>query len=171
MILEDFGQRLVTDLQQSLRDNGVTFGGGGDSKIQPRFNIERTSNGLEFQLLMAEEWYWVDKGRRPGKVSRKGKEALESWGERKGYIGDFINKDLERREKKRAESKRQFSKSLKKLPFDKGKRAFAFVVARTITEKGYKGNDFFEEVIKDGRVKILLEDIKEFIKNGNNSNS
>lgn len=172
MILEDFGQQLVTDLRQKLTDRGVTFGGGGESRLaaKTRFEIVRTPDGFEFQLIMPEEYYWVDKGRNPGKVSKKGREKLEEWGDRKGYIGEFIQKDLKRREDLRAESKRKFSKALKKLPYDKGKKAFAYVVARTINKKGYEGTNFLTDTIKDGRVKVLFQDLKEFIKNGNNSN-
>ena len=168
LIVEDFGQQLIQDLRAKLIAAGVTFGGGGESKLAAgmRFEIVRTSKGFEFQLLMAKEWYWIDKGRKPGKVSKKGRESIESWGDRKGYIGDFINKDLKRRQDLRAETKRKNLKPLKKLPFDKGKAAFGFVVARTITKRGYEGNDFLTSTINDGRVKILFKDLLEFTKNG-----
>lgn len=173
LIIEDFGEQLVKDIRAKLIAEGVTFGGGGESKLgaSTRFEIVRTSNGLEFHLIMPEEWYWVDKGRKSGKVSQKGKESIEYWGERKGYIGDFINKDLKRRQDLRADTKRKNLKPLKKLPFDKAKQAFGFVVARTIGKKGYEGNNFLTETINDGRVKILFKDLLEFTKNGNNSNS
>lgn len=171
IILQTFGEDLITDLTKKLQEHGVTYN-GGDSRLaaKMRFRVVPTSDGSNFQLLMPDYSYFVNKGREPGNVSAKGQAGIAEWGKRKGYIGDFQTKDLIRRKAKQAKSKREHLKQLKKMPFDRAKKAFGFVVARTINKKGYKGTHFLDEIIEDGRVAILLNDLKSLL-NGNNNNS
>ena len=166
LVLETFAEDLVNDLRQALKDRGVTFGGGGDSKLaaQIRFRIIPITDGVEFQLIMPDYAKWVDEGRGPGPVSKEGKKSIEEWGRRKGYISGFAQKDLIRRKDKQAQSTRKNLKTLKPMPFNKAKEAFGFVVARTVSKNGYKGNNFLTDIIGDGRVETLKKDIEYFLK-------
>lgn len=168
-LINDFGKKLVTDLRSSLNSK-VNFVGGGDSKLSGkiRYNIRTTANGIVFELIMPGYGKILNDGRAPGhgpnkggngKVSKKGQEGIGVWGQRKGYIKSFINKDLERRKKLQAEAKDRNNlrkyKTLKPLTFQKGTDAFAFVVSRTLKEKGYEGNQFIDEVLDDGRLDLI----------------
>jgi len=161
-VLDDFGKKLVTDLKEKLRSKGVTFGGGQESKLAARtkFEITQKAEGIEFALTMPPEYYWVNKGRKPGKVSKEGKTSIENWAKRKAIVGDFANKELQTRIEKRT-GKRAKYKKLKKLPFKKALKALTFIVARGVAKKGYEPTYFLDEVLNDGRLKKLDADIRE----------
>jgi hypothetical protein len=46
------------------------------------------------------------------------------------------------------------------LPFEKAQEQLSFLIARKIHRQGYKGNKFFTEVLQDGRLNDLEEDLK-----------
>jgi len=161
-ILNAFGNKLVTDLRAKLRAKGVTFGGGQDSKLAAKtaFEITQKAEGIEFLLTMPPEYYWVNKGREPGKVSKEGKKSIESWVQRKAIVGDFQSKNLQARIEKRT-GKRAKYKTLKKLPFKKAVAALTFIVARGVAKNGYEPTYFLDEVLNDGRLKKLDADLRE----------
>lgn len=168
VILDDFGNKLVEDLKQSLRKKGVTYR-NQDSRLAAniRFRTIPKDNSVVFQLLMPDYAEIRDKGRKPGAVSEEGKKKIGEWGNRKGVIGNFAKSQLEIRQKKQNEAKarnknRKAWKRLKAMPFNKAKEAFAYVVSRKIERKGYKGNKFFTDVITDGRVDELKKDLISF---------
>jgi hypothetical protein len=166
-ILNEFGETLVTDLRNKLRSKGVTFGGGQDSKLAAKtaFNITQKAEGIEFELTMPPEYYWVNKGRKPGNVSKEGKKSIESWATRKAIVGSFASKDLERRldiqNESKSNNKNRTYKKLKKLPFKKALKALTFIVARGVQKNGYEPTYFLDEVLNDGRLKKLQADINE----------
>lgn len=168
-ILDDFGEKLVTDLRNKLRAKGVTFGGGQDSKLAAKteFEINQGAEGIEFLLTMPPEYYWVNKGRKPGPVSKEAKQSISSWASRKAIVGDFASKDLDRRNKLQSISKakgtRTKYKKLKKLPFAKALKALTFVVSAGIQKNGYEPTYFLDEVLNDGRLKQLEQDLKDAV--------
>lgn len=165
IILNNFGTKLVTDLRQSLVAKGVTFGGGGQSKLSGkiRFEIKRTFKGIVFNLVMPDYSYYVDKGRKPGKVSKEAQKNISEWAKRKGIVGKFQSENLITRQKAQESSKRKL-KTLKKLPFDVALKSLTFLISRKIDVKGYKGNSFLTDVINDGRIVRLQKDISEALK-------
>lgn len=165
LILEDFGENLVTDLRKSLKGKGVTYQGGQESKLSGkiRFEVKQRGDGIVFQLIMPDYAEFVDKGRRAGAVSKEGQERIAEWGRRKNYIESLRKRDLENRQERQAKNKtNRKKKTLKKMPFDRAKKAFAYLVSRKIAKSGYEGNNFFTDVINDGRLETLLTDLREF---------
>lgn len=159
-VLDSFGKTLVTDVRASLKAVGVVSGGGQDSTLgaKTKFEVKYTNDGLEFDLLMPEYWYWVQNGREPGDVSKEGQESIAEWAAKKGIIGKFQKSNLEKRLEKQRESKRKGLKKLKKLPFEKAKKQLTYLVSRKITKDGYEGKDFLGSVLNDGRLnKLSLE--------------
>lgn len=163
-ILDAFGEKLLTDTRESLRNEGVTFGGGQDSKLAAKsdFNIIQKGIGLEFQFLMPKEWYWVNYGREPGPISKEGSKEISSWATRKAIVGDFITKNLAARKKAQEEGKSGYLrnadrkyKTLKKLSFEKGLKALTFLIKRSVEKNGYEATHFFDKVLNDGRLKVL----------------
>jgi len=159
-ILESFGVELVQDLQKSLVDKGVTFTGGGASKLSGRirYEIKQNSDSVVFNLIMPDYSEFVDKGRNPGSVSREGQRSISEWAKRKGIVGKFQNENLATR-KKAQENARRKIKTLQKLPFDKALKALTFLVAIKVRKQGYKGNNFYSDVVNDGRIQAFQDQL------------
>lgn len=165
-ILEEFGTVTKDDLQQSLRDKGVLFG-GQDSKLSNKISFEITQKGsaISFKLKMPEYGEAVDKGRRAAGVSKDGQNSISNWAKRKGIVGKFADNTLQARLKKQAQNKTdRKKKTLKKPSFDKSLKALTYLVSRKLKNKGYEGNHFYSEVINDGRLAKLKTDLSAVIK-------
>jgi hypothetical protein len=168
IVIDEFGNKLVEDLRASLKKKGVMYQ-TQESKLAAsiRFRTLPKGDSIVFQLLMPDYAEIRDKGRKPGPVSKEGKKIIGECGNRKGMIGKFSENELINRKKKQDEAKarnknRKVWKTLKKQPFNKAKEAFAYVVSRKIAKKGYKGNNFFTDVINDGRIDELKKDLIEY---------
>ena len=164
-LLDEFGTNLKDDLQQSLRDKGVTFG-GQDSKLSKSisFEIAQVGKAVTFKLKMPEYGEAVDKGRKAAGVSIEGQESISNWAKRKGIVGKFATSSLNARIKLQSEAKannrnRKEWKTLKKPSFEKQLKAVTYWVSRKLQAKGYEGNHFYSEVIEDGRVEKLKQDL------------
>jgi len=164
-LLDEFGTNLKDDLQQSLRDKGVTFG-GQDSKLSKSisFEIAQVGKAVTFKLKMPEYGEAVDKGRKAAGVSIEGQESISNWAKRKGIVGKFATSSLNSRIKLQSEAKannrnRKEWKTLKKPSFEKQLKAVTYLVSRKLQAKGYEGNHFYSEVIEDGRVEKLKQDL------------
>lgn len=178
IILNEFGDKLVNDLRAALKAKNVGYG-GQDSKLAAkiRFRVIPKDNSISFQLLIPDYGEFVDRGRGPGPVSKKGIEKIGEWARAKNIVGQFQEKELYERQKKQIASKqraRNFSKeskrerakrkwkTLKKMPFNRAKKQLAFAIASKIRAKGYEGKNFFTDTINDGRLEILAKDFREF---------
>lgn len=177
-ILEDFGEKLVNDLRAALKAKNVGYG-GQDSKLaaQIRFRVIPKNEGISFQLLMPDYGEFVDRGRGPGPVSKKGIEKIGEWARAKNLVGKYQEDELYERQKKQIASKqraRNYSKeskrerakrkwkTLKKMPFNRAKKQLAFAIASKIRAKGYEGKNFFTDTINDGRLDTLATDLKDY---------
>lgn len=138
-ILSNFGITLKKDLQKSLVKKGREKAAKYDSVPNDNTNlgdsirpeIIESDAGLTFNLNLSDYYKWVDGGRKPGKVSRAGRESIKQWIRQKGI--------------------KTFEKSIDQV---------SFLIARKIKREGYKANRFFTDVLKDGRLKDLEEDLK-----------
>lgn len=165
-LLTEFGTSLKDDLQQSLRDKGVTFG-GQDSKLSNsiRFTITQSGSGISFKLLMPEYGFAVDGGRKAAGVSQEGQENISKWAKRKGIVGKFANDTLQARLKRQAKNKsNRKKKELKKPSFEKSLKALTYLISRKLKSKGYEGNGFFTQVVEDGRVDEFKKKLSALIK-------
>jgi len=164
--LNEFGVKLKDDLQKSLRSKGVTFG-GQDSKLSEaiRVNLNPNPNGITFQLLMPEYGFVVDKGRGSSKSSNGGKvkSNVLDWVKRKGIVGKFAKENLQARLKQQAKAKNP-RKTLKQLPFEKAAKQLSFLISRKIHRKGYKGNNFYSEVIDKLDINTLNKELSKVMK-------
>jgi len=176
----NFGTGLVTDLQGSLRKKGVTFG-GNDSQLSNliRFDIKQTKDGIKFQLLMPEYGFAVDGGRKPSeKGSKPGqlKNNIEEWVKRKGLVGKFKSKKPVIDVAKQKEYRKAYAEKLAKgykpkprkrvpgTPFEKAAKQLAFLISRKIHRKGYKGNNFYSEVIDKLDINKLNKELSKVMK-------
>lgn len=162
IIIDDFGKSLITDLRKSLVSKGVTFGGGGESKLSAkmRYTITQDNKGLSFNLVMPDYGYWLDKGRKPGPVSQAGQASISDWVKRKGIVGKFQQQNLQ----DRIAAHKTHRKPLKKLEFNKAVKALTFLVSRKVAKHGYKPTHFISDVLNDGRLKKFQADISAELK-------
>lgn len=178
-ILEPFGVKLVDDLKDSLKERKVVFGAGGASRLSAKITYNITfGDPLLFQLIMPEYSGAVDGGRTKTKSSGKGpskrrkkgdpervpglvEKEIRNWIKRKGIIESFKRKNLARR---RINSSRATRASKKKMPTKRAINTFAYLIARKIHREGYEGNNFYSDVINDGRVDELKKKLTEHFK-------
>lgn len=150
-IFENFGVQLKKDLQKSFEDkqkvksakHGTPFNENSNLQNSIKYYVKETSSAIEFQLLMADYWPYVDKGRRAGPVSQEGVRKIENWIKIKGIDPRKGNKAIN---------------------FQSAVKSMAFAVARKISRKGYQGTGFYSKIINDGRLEDLKAELKAEVK-------
>jgi hypothetical protein len=141
------GRKRTSKLWASVSDT-VSYGGGK----------------LTFALTMNDYWAVVNDGRRKAPVSKEGQEKLKAWSGISGLAEKIRLSDLAKRKENQTKSKLKKKKSLKKMPFDRAQKQAAFLVARKLKNKVIEPTHFFDEVIKDGRLKELETKLTDLIK-------
>lgn len=171
-VLTEFGMDTVPALQSSLKSKlsaksakyGTRRNSSSDLANSIKFTFPKSSGSIVFVLSMNEYGLAIDGGRKAAPVSSDGQESLQDWAKKQGVAESFRKKDLEARLGRQSKSKRKVKKSLKKMSFDRAAKTISFLVARKLKKKGFDGNGFFTEIIKDGRVEELGKKLKEVIK-------
>lgn len=161
-IIDSFGDALLTDLRKSLVNKGVIFGGGGESKLsgKMRFEVKQSGDGIVLNFIMPSYAYYVNKGRKPGPMSKEGQASLSKWIGRKGIVAKFQRENLAQR----MAAHRTHRKTLQKLPFDKAVKALTYLIARKLKTKGYPATHFIDDVVNDGRLKAFSAALSEVMK-------
>ncbi len=142
LTMENWAQLAIKAIANELKEKGVTFSGGSESELIGSAEVKTNLNQLAVQILMNDYWFYVDQGRKAGKVSEAGRKKIERWIKRKG-IESFKNP--------------------KKLPFDKHLKSLSFLITRKLKSVGYKGKFFIDAAITQRLVDQLSEDVAETI--------
>ena len=167
-ILVEFGMKLEQDLQDSLASK---MGSGYNARLSSKIKslpIRHVGDLTEYILQMPLYGKALDGGRLPTKEKTDGtmRGKVADWIKRRALVGKYINDNLQQRLDKQAKNKtNRPKKPLKKLAFEKAVKQLSFLIARKIHKKGYKGNQFFSEVINDGRLEKLERDLMEAAQN------
>ena len=162
-LLNEFGLNLVNDLRKSLkskqRDKALIS--NLDRSIKPETKF--ANGNLYFTLTMNDYWDAVNSGREPTSGSGDGalKRNLIRWVKTR-KLKVVIAKRRESKAKSLKDKKEK--KAYKQETFDQAVEKVAYVIARKIHKDGYEGNHFFDEIIKDGRIEQLKEDIAKLMK-------
>ena len=162
-LLTEFGKQLVIDTQKSLKSKqrDSSLNSRLSTSIKPQTTYE--SGKIVFRLTMNDYWDAVNSGRDP--TSKGGDGAL-----RRNLIRWIKTRKLKVEISKRKEEKaktlknKKVKKSYKKQTYETAVENLAFVIARKIHKEGYEGNNFFDEVINDGRIEKLQSEITELVK-------
>lgn len=162
-LLTEFGKQLVIDTQKSLKSKqrDSSLNSRLSTSIKPQTTYE--SGKIVFKLTMNDYWDAVNSGRDP--TSKGGDGAL-----RRNLIRWIKTRKLKVEISKRKEEKaktlknKKVKKSYKKQTYETAVENLAFVIARKIHKDGYEGNNFFDEVINDGRIEKLQSEITELVK-------
>jgi hypothetical protein len=154
-ILDEFGNKLIKDLQDKLVEKGVEYDEQA-SKLAASMKLRYSSGVLQMNVVMNDYWRVLNDGRGAGK-SMPPIEPIKNWIKRKGiFLG--ISLKTKRKIGSVEKSKR---KVLKKKTYDEKLTSTAFAISKSIGKKGFDGNHFFDEVLKDGRLEKLNKDILE----------
>ena len=163
-ILVEFGVKLQTDLQASLKSkmsDGYNPRLSGKIKSLP---IRHIGDLTEYILKMPEYGKILDKGR--------GKTVNDGTGEVKKNLVDWIKrrglevKISQRKQLRAAKIKnKKIKKAAKQRNYEDAVKSLAYGIAKSIHENGYEGNHFFSEVINDGRLEKLEKDLIEATQN------
>ena len=152
--LDKFGTEFVTDLRDNLLSKERS---NTKSKLSNSIKTLGTTfkdGTFTLKISLNDYYNFVDEGRGKGGVSKEGQEKIGEWGASRGYIGKFQKEQV-------VKGQRQVRK--KKLTFEKAKKQFIFLVSRKIRMKGYKGNNFYSEVVEDGRFDTLSKQLSDII--------
>jgi hypothetical protein len=120
--------------------------------------------GITIKLVMNDYWEVVDKGRKAANVSSEGQSKIQDWSSTRGVAEKIRISDLEKRKEKQSKSERKGKlKTLKKMPFDRAKKAAAFLIARKLKSNKLEPTYFFSEIKNDGRIQKLEQDLAEIM--------
>lgn len=119
-------------LQGDLKNSLDSKGKNATSELfqSITFNVEVFANTFEFSLSMAKYWSFVDEGRKAGKQPPL--EDIKKWVRVKSVFGGLPTENQD---------------------------GVAFAIARKIGKFGVKPSNFFSDVINDGRLEKLEQDL------------
>jgi hypothetical protein len=165
-IVELFMVKLVKDTKASLvnkeKQKAAKFGSSynGNSRLWGTIKSKTIEEaGLtKVQLKMEDYYYWVDAGRKSGDVASSA--DISGWIKRKGLNPVKIIEGMRQEARDKRNTKKRVSK-YKPIAFKKAVEQMDYLVRRKLTAKGYTGNQFYSEVINDGRVEKLKKDYKD----------
>jgi hypothetical protein len=161
-LLNDFTEKWANDLEDSLakalKDGGRT--NPQQSRIQFKGGVKYYPNKVVILITPSDDyWYYIENGRKKGKQPPT-KVLGEKWQAKNGINPSKIlyQMTIDYNQKK------GFTKRIvKKLPFQKAAKQFAFIVARSIGKKGIKPKPFIDRVTEDGRKDELSQQIGKLI--------
>jgi hypothetical protein len=171
-VLAIFGIKLKKDLQAMIlkkeKEKAAKYGrtANTNSRLAGTITLkfDNTDSPTRLQIFIEDYWFWVNGGRKPGSVAKAA--DIHGWIRRKNISPVEIIKKMDRE----AGVVRK-----KPITFAKALDQFDFLVRRKLKAKGFKGNDFFDEVVYDGRLEQLAKDLAneglQFIINGDNNTS
>ena len=171
-VLSEFGLKLTIDTKQSLKQKldarASKYGGRkrtsrleASAKALP---VTYQGGVLTLKFEMNDYWDIVDGGRKASNVSEDGQKKIADWSALSGLAEKIRISDLEARKQRQSLSKRKGLKTLKKMPFDRAKKAAGYLVARSLKKKSLEPTNFFTDVINDGRLDELKQRLKELVK-------
>ena len=122
------------------------------------------NGGVVVRLYMNDYWEVVDKGRKAASVSSEGQSKINEWSAVRGVAEKIRISDLEKRKEKQSKSERKGKlKTLKKMPFDRARKAAAFLISRKLKSKKLEPTYFFSTIKNDGRIEKLQQDLAEIM--------
>lgn len=152
-----FGIKLKKDLQAKLleeeKKKAAKYGRSANQNsrlwgsIKVKFDNPENPNTLT--LTMNSYWYWVDKGRKRGSVAERA--DINDWIKRKNISPVKIIEDMKMKAGIKSKKKVKFQAALKQVDF---------IVRRKLRRVGFEGNEFYTQIINDGRLVQLGKDLK-----------
>lgn len=162
-VVDLFMVKLVKDTKKSLSDKeklkAAKYGRSvnGNSRLWGTIRAERKQVGetdVTYSLHMEDYYYWVDKGRKKGGVSKEGQSNIANWIKKNNLNPVKVIQDMRMKAAEKAGKKYDG----KKPSFNDATKQLTYIVARGIKKKGFEPNHFYSDVINDGRLEKLKND-------------
>lgn len=163
-LFDEFGTNLVNDTKKSLDAKGHTSEGQSGLIGSVRFTVTYSGDNLVFVLKMDDYWKYIDKGTKPARKKssiadrQKKIQSLMDWATSKNINAlSWYKKKLKNPNKS-------------KMTYEGARQSLANAISHNISKKGiikrfgYKGSHFFTDVIEDGRVQQLENDLSQLLK-------
>lgn len=159
----DVVQKFFSSLVKSLRDNldrKIHY----DSLLGASIIFESTlfGNKLTFELSMNDYWRWVDSGRGEtkqgkgkGKTLRQNLSGISGWIARKPIP---LHENYSYRRKLKSGEEKTYTYKYKNSAA--ANKSLAFLISRKIHKEGFKGNQFYSEIVTDSLIDKLRTDIR-----------
>ena len=176
-VLSEFGLKLTVDTKKSLRDKlNEKASQHGSKKVISRLEasmdkqppIESNGGVVIFKFVMNDYWEEVDGGRRATEKSGDGslRKNLVKWIKTRGLKVEIAKRKQAQIDSLKAKTKsgKRIRKVFKKQSYEDAVNSMSYAIASKIHKEGYDGNNFFTDVINDGRIEELKEKLKEVIK-------
>ena len=170
-LLTDFSEKLVNDTRASLKNkaNEKASRYGSKQGVQSRLStsieapITYEDGSIILRLQMNKYGGAVNDGRKPTTADGSGdvRQNLIRWIKTRGLKVEISKRRVE---KHKALKDKTEKKSFKSMSYEKKVEQMAYAIANKIHKVGYEGNHFYDEVINDGRMEVLINDLKELIK-------
>ena len=157
-ILNFYGEKIVKETKANLDENKKNASSSLRQSIV--FEIKVFGSVYTFTVALNPYWFWVDKGRKPGGSFGAIYAALKGpkgWISQKGLInrGDVKMEEEGRLGKKI--SKKKLSNLTKNL-----NSQFAFFAAKKIVKEGYKGSNFWSDIVNEKLFNDMQKDVSDF---------
>jgi len=160
--LEDFGNKVQSDLRKSLVDKRSNASKNLSQSIA--FNVKfKSDTEIQFKLELDRYYEAVDKGR--GKATKKGaiplRESIYQWIIQKGIPVSSNRGNLTA---KGAGKKLGVGQPKLRSMIETQRRNMAYLIARKINRFGTKGNNFYSAVVNDSLFDDLRIDLSDSFK-------
>lgn len=164
---QQFGKQLANDLKQSLETALKKAGGKNVQEAKLSFDEQLTTSneGISLKIIASDDyWYWVNKGRKPGKMPPPDKLG-KKWQASQGIDARKVIADIELKYKQKHPAKKSkgLNKPSKKLNYNDAAKQLSFIIARSIGKKGYKPRPFIDSVLNDGRLEVFKKTIGDIV--------
>lgn len=172
-LLTVFSDKLINDTRTSLQtkanQKAASQKNPSKQNVQSRLSasieapITYEDGSIVLRLQMNKYGGAVNDGRKPTTSSGSGdvRQNLIRWIKTRGLKVEISKRRVE---KHKALKDKTEKKSFKAMSYEKKVEQMAFAIANKIHKVGYEGNHFYDEVINDGRMEVLINDLKELIK-------
>jgi hypothetical protein len=160
-LLNDFTEQYAKDLEIEMF-KALKKGGRGNPNppdIEFKGGVVYGAGKVYLNVYSNKDyWYYIQNGRKKGKMPPT-KELGAKWQSKNGINpANIVYQMTVDYNKKKGFTKR----IVKKLPFQKAAKQFAFIVARAIGKNGVKARPFIENVNND-RLDIMLSKLSVLI--------
>ena len=158
-----YGANLEKEFKAQLEAALKLGSKGGRSGQESRITFTATNptfkNGIiSMQILASEEyWYYIDKGRKPGKMPPPDKLGAK-WQSANNIDARKVIAEINAKYKKNG-----LNVSKKGLNYNSAAKQLSFIIARSIGLKGYKARPFVEKAINSGWREQFEKDLSELI--------
>lgn len=145
--LNTFGESLVEALKNALPVTSDTTQQLRNSIV---FQLQLGDDTYTFQLSLADYYYWVDKGRGPGKAPPLQPSVIANWITARGI--KFQPKNL-----KAVVHRKNYNAAAADA---RQQKSLAFLIGRKIARQGTKGTGFFSSVVTPELIDKLKADLQ-----------